>query len=416
MVDVQWAFISLATASFAHFILRVVLGRELGTEGLGIYTLAFSIFLIGQQFAAFGVGSALTKYVAEFLDDLPKIRDYVSSGISSSIITGAIMGIGLFFMAPFIANNIFHTESLEGMIELVAFCLPFIAIQKAVLGTLNGFRRMRQFAFLNIAQNVSVVILSVSLVLFMHMGLIGAVVGFVIPTVAVGVASPLLIREHLFLKQSFWNVEALRATTSFGFYVGIGNAVGFLNTQIDSIFIGYYLDPLEVGIYAVSVVLAQSLLLVPSAVQRVTAPVTATLHAKKDIEGLRELFSSTLRKSFFLTATSAIFLAVSGPFVIDVLFGKDFNASYIPLLILLCGYVFGASFGAVGATLSSIGKVHVPVRVSAVCLLLNIILNMVLIPTLGIAGAALATITTMMVNFAITVKIVNYYLRKEALS
>ena len=65
MQDVQWAFISLAISSLVHFLLRVVLGRELGASGLGLYTLVFTIYMFGMQFAAFGIGAALTKYVAE---------------------------------------------------------------------------------------------------------------------------------------------------------------------------------------------------------------------------------------------------------------------------------------------------------------------------------------------------------------
>ena len=124
LIDVQWAFISIVTASLAHFILRIILGRELGPDGLGVYTLAFTIYLFGMQFAAFGIGSALTKYVAEFLDDRATIRNYVSSGMTSSIITGTLMGVVLFLLAPYIAISFFHVPELEGMIQLTALCYP----------------------------------------------------------------------------------------------------------------------------------------------------------------------------------------------------------------------------------------------------------------------------------------------------
>jgi stage V sporulation protein B len=410
MIDVQWAFISIATASLAHFILRIVLGRELGPDGLGVYTLAFTIYLFGMQFAAFGIGAALTKYVAEFLEDKVAIRNYVSSGMTSSVITGGLMGVVLFLLAPYIAISFFHVPELEGMIQLTALCYPFIAIQKAVLGTLNGFRRMHLYALLNIIQNVAVVAVSISLVLLFEMGVMGAVIGFVGPTVLISALCPVLIRECIGLDMSLWNIPALRATTVFGFYVVLGNSIGFLNTQIDSILIGYYLNPTEVGIYAVAVLLAQTLTLIPSAVQRVTAPATATLYGKGDIEGVRRLFYSTLKKSFLISVGSATLIAVFGPYIIALLFTEEYLVSYVPLLILLLGYAIGASFGAVGATLSSIGKVHIPFRISAVCAVLNVILNILLIPIFGISGAALATAATMIADFGITMVIINKFL------
>ena len=410
LIDVQWAFISIVTASLAHFILRIILGRELGPDGLGVYTLAFTIYLFGMQFAAFGIGSALTKYVAEFLDDRATIRNYVSSGMTSSIITGTLMGVVLFLLAPYIAISFFHVPELEGMIQLTALCYPFIAVQKAVNGTLNGFRRMHLYAFLNIVQNVTVVAASIALVLLFEMGVMGAVIGFVGPTILVSALSPILIRDCIGFGSSFWDTAALRATTVFGFYVVLGNSIAFLNTQVDSILIGYYLNPTEVGIYAVAVLLAQTLTLIPGAVQGVTAPATATLYGKGDIEGVRRLYYSTLKKSLLISVGSAVLIAALGPYIIALLFTEEYLVSYVPLLILLLGYTVDASFAAVGATLSSIGKVHIPFRISTVCGVLNVILNILLIPILGIRGAALATAATMIMSFGITVKIIHHYI------
>ncbi len=410
MIDVQWAFISIVTASLAHFILRIVLGRELGPDGLGVYTLAFTIYLFGMQFAAFGIGAALTKYVAEFLEDKVAVRNYVSSGMTSSIITGGLMGVVLFLLAPYIAISFFHVPELEGMIQLTALCYPFIAIQKAVLGTLNGFRRMHLYALLNIIQNVAVVAVSIALVLFFGMGMMGAVIGFVGPTILVSALCPILIRECIRFDISLWNTGALRATTVFGFYVVLGNSIGFLNTQIDSILIGYYLNPAEVGIYAVAVLLAQTLTLIPSAVQRVTAPATATLYGKGDIEGVRNVVFSTMKKSFLISGGIAVTIAVLGQHLITIFFTGEFLSSYIPLLILLLGYTIFAPIMAVGATLSSIGKVHIPFRISAVCGVLNVVLNILLIPYLGINGAAIATTVSLIVNLGLSTTVINKYL------
>lgn len=406
MIDVQWAFISIATASLAHFILRIVLGRELGPEGLGVYTLAFTIYLFGMQFAAFGIGSALTKYVAEFLEDKVAIRNYVSSGMTSSIITGGLMGVVLFLLAPYIAISFFHVPELEPLIQLTAVCYPFIAIQKAVLGTLNGFRRMNLYALLNIIQNVTVVAVSITLVLLFEMGVMGAVIGFVGPTILVSALCPVLIHDCIGLDASLWDTAALRATTVFGFYVVLGNSISFLNTQVDSIMIGYYLNPAEVGIYAVAVLLAQTLTLIPSAVQRVTAPVTATLYGKGDIGAIRKIISSTMKKAFLVSAATALVIVIFGQFFISLFFTAEFLPAYVPLLVLLVGHTIFAPFMAIGSTLASIGKVNVPFRIHSICGVLNVVLNILLIPLFGIAGAAASTTVTHIAGFVIHMAVI----------
>lgn len=409
MADVQWAFISIVTASVAHFLIRTIIGRDLGAEGLGVYTLAFTVYLFGMQFAAFGIGSALTKFVAELQGEVDTIRNYVSSGMTSSIITGALIGSILFLLASFIANAFFKTPELEELIKVTALCYPSIAVQKAVLGTLNGFRMMHKYAFLNIVQNVTMITFSIFFVKFFNMGVMGAVIGYVLTTILVSALCPLMIRNYIRFDSSLWNIPALHATTIFGLYVVLGNSIGFLNTQVDSLLIGYYLDPTEVGTYAVAVLIAQMLTLLPSAVQRVTAPLTATLYGKGDIEGVRILFYSTLKKSLIVSIGCAAFITIFSPYIITLLFTEEFSVSYTPLLILLIGYTLGSSFAAVGATLSSIGKVHILFRINAICGVLNLILNVLLIPIIKINGAALSTTLTMVVNFIITIKVIRNY-------
>ncbi|WP_238320328.1 flippase [Methanoculleus bourgensis] len=415
MIDVQWAFISIATASLAHFILRIVLGRELGPEGLGIYTLVFTLYSFGIQFAAFGIHAALTKYVAEFLDDHATIRNYVSSGMTCSIITGATMGIALYFLAPYLATTFFKIPEMELLIQLTALCYPFIAVQKAVLGTLNGFRKMHLYAFLNIIQNASIVTLSVILVLSLGMNILGAVMGLVVPTVLISVLSPFLIRGWIERGIALWNTKVLRETTIFGVYFVLGNSFYFLQTQVDSILIGYYLGSVEVGIYAVAVLLTQSLTLIPNATQRVTAPSTATLYGKRDVKAVRRLITSTMKKIFIISVGIATIIAISGQYFITLIFTDEFLLSYVPLLILLIGHTIFAPFEAVGSTLASIGKINIAFYIHAVCGVLNVLLNILLIPLFGINGAAAATTITLILDFAMNTIVIHKILHRSQL-
>jgi O-antigen/teichoic acid export membrane protein len=134
MRDIQWSFISLAISSFVHFLLRVVLGRELGASGLGLYTLVFTIYMFGMQFAAFGIGAALTKYVAEHNENLNKIEEFVSSGVIGSFISGLTFGIILYLSSNAIAINFFHCSEMVYLLKITSFCFPFIALQKTALG------------------------------------------------------------------------------------------------------------------------------------------------------------------------------------------------------------------------------------------------------------------------------------------
>ena len=170
--------------------------------------------------------------------------------------------------------------------------------------------------------------------------------------------------------------------------------------------IGYYLSPSEVGIYAVAALLAQTLTLIPSAVQRVTAPATATLYGKGDIRAIRRVISSTMRKTFLVSVPIALVLVIFGQFFITLLFTGEFLPAYLPLLALLVGHTIFAPFMAIGSTLASIGKVNIPFKIHSICGMLNVVLNILLIPLFGIVGAAASTTVTHIASFVIHMAVI----------
>ncbi len=411
MRDVQWSFISIAISSFVYFLLRVVLGRELGAYGLGLYTLVFTIYMLGVQFAGFGIGGALTKYIAEHNRDTKKVNEFVSSGVVGSFISGSMTGAILYLFSNVIGIGVFHNSEIDHLLKITAICFPFIALQRTVLGTLNGLRKMNYFAFLNIIHYIMVLFVSVVLVISLKLGVNGAVLGFVGPTILTGLFSLFFIKDY-FKSIRFFS-SALKELSWFGFYVVIANSIGAINTQIDSLMIGYFMNGVDVGYYAVAAILIQGILLLPSAVQQVTSPAIAEYHGKKDYNNVIKLMKNVMLRTFLITIFLSGLLAFSGKFMIRMFFTDEFLPAYIPLLILLVGYSIQAPIISIGGWLSSVGKVKMIFKISCFSCLINIILNWILIPEFGIIGAATATslslLTTVVVSFGLIKKYIYHY-------
>lgn len=417
MKDIQWSLISIATSSLSHLLLRIVLGREFGPSGLGIYTLVFTIYIFGMQFAAFGISAALTKHVAEFSDELAKTRIYIRSGLITSIFTGTLMGAVLYLCSGFIASDIFDIPEMGALLRITALCFPFIAMHKATIGAINGFRKMKTYALLDIALNASVMVMSVFLAMYMDMGVKGAVLGFVIPTMFCGLVSLLLIRPYItHIGTSIIHMDIMKNVLHFGFYVVLGNSIGYIYTHIDSVMIGYYLNEADVGIYAISAILIQGVTLIPSAIQRVTGPMITRSYAKNDIDAIKTLLKSILSKVFLLALACSIFLYFFGKVLIIAIFGEAFLPAYTPLLILLIGYTVYSMFMSIGTFYASIGQVQLSYKVALFSAVLNVIMNALLIPPYGINGAAMATsfslVVLTVINFLIIKNIIKESYRK----
>lgn len=388
--DVQWSFISLATASLSHLLLRIVLGRELGPSGLGVYTLVFTMYMFGMQFAGFGIGSALTKYVAEFRDDNQKVREYISSGMTGSLISGFIITIMLYLVSDFIAISIFHISEMSELLKIIAFCLPFIAIQKMVLGTLNGLRRMKSYAIINIIQNVFVLVLSVYFVLILNTDVKGAVLGLTIPTIITSLFSIIFIKNFV-STLSFSFTKSFQDVTWFGFYFVLANSIGMINTQVDSMMIGHFLDAKNVGYYSVATIVINGIILIPNSVHAAVAPTIAYFYGKSEYEKTTKFIQRIVLYVTVVIIIISISIALFGKALIMLLFKNEFILAYSPLLILLIGYTIYSPIHSVDCALLSIGKVNILYKISLFCTIFNIIFNVLLISKYGILGAALST-------------------------
>jgi Membrane protein involved in the export of O-antigen and teichoic acid len=268
---------------------------------------------------------------------------------------------------------------------------------------------MNYFAMVNIFQNTCIFLISVFLVLFLKMGVRGAVIGFVVPTIVIGVFSLLFIRGSFFLPSRAVLSRVLKEITWFGFYVVLANSVGMINTQIDSLLVGRFMSETDVGYYATAVIIMQGITLLPSAVQTITTPAMATYYGNREYSNIKKLVKSTMLKIFAIELIFLIFLTLFGKYIIMILFSKEFAPAYVPMLILSIGYILYAPWMSVGTIFACIGKVNLSFKLNGLCAILNTALNLLFIPKFGLIGAASATTLSLIITFVINLHYIKKY-------
>jgi O-antigen/teichoic acid export membrane protein len=143
--DVSWVFISQVITLATGFLLSIILGRFLGAAPFGLFTMTLTIYTIASIIGGIGIPVAIVKYVAEYKEDNDKLNIFVSCGIINSAIFGAIVGSVLFALSSALAG-IFNMPELADLIKIVAFSLPFLVVNNALLGLLNGLREMKSYS------------------------------------------------------------------------------------------------------------------------------------------------------------------------------------------------------------------------------------------------------------------------------
>ncbi len=121
---------------FAGIIFKVFIATQIGSEGIGLYQLIFSVYLLASTFAAAGISTAVTRLVAEELALGCKkgITKILNRSLFATLIVAVISSLAVYFGANFIAATFLEDSRATLALRIVPFSLPFIGISSCLRG------------------------------------------------------------------------------------------------------------------------------------------------------------------------------------------------------------------------------------------------------------------------------------------
>ena len=404
-LDVGWVFASSVIIFVLHFFQNPIMARFLGPDGLGLYSMVTMLAGIISIIAGLGIHGAVVKYAAEYKGDIGKLYSLVSSGLITVIILGVTSSVVLFISSDTLAR-IFGMPPLSVLLKIYSFVFPFYLIFEIILSLFNGLREMKYYSFINTLNGVLIFLFIVTF-LFLGLGVKGAVVGDMLALIVVAALALTLMRKFIQFTISNYK-KYTKKLMLFGNQLILVNAANIINYQADTILIGYFLAATDVGYYAVAVSLSRFFWRVPEAIHRVTYPTTSEYWAKNKFDSLNKMIDKSMKYSACLLLIVGLGVWFFAKEIIVFLFGQAFFPAILPLRILIIGTVLFGIYKSIGGTLPAIGRPDLSFKISVVGATANVVLNVSLIPRFGIAGAAVATIT----SFIIITIFSSYFIKK----
>ena len=183
------------------------------------------------------------------------------------------------------------------------------------------------------------------------------------------------------------NRRLLRQSVLFGVKVYVAQVFIFLVLRVDQVLVGRYAGFRQLGLYALATTVAELLWLL-------TDPLAAALiphmvHAQVGDD--RRLSFAMARLSMSISTIAAIAGWFLAPIVIPVVYGRGFAGAVPALRLLLPGVVALAASRPLGAVRVKEGQVVLPSVLGLAALGLNVALNLVLLPRIGIRGTSIAS-------------------------
>lgn len=175
-----------------------------------------------------------------------------------------------------------------------------------------------------------------------------------------------------------------------GWPVLLGGIVSVICLRIDQVMLGQIRDAKELGIYAAAVRVAELWFIIPSAI---IASVFPNIIRAREVDEAE--FYKRLQKLFNFLAFAGYAVAIPvtflGPFVINLLYGEAYAAAAPMLIILIWSDLFINLAMARGAYLFAMNWIWILFWVNVLAAVVNVSLNLVLIPRYGGIGAAIAS-------------------------
>ncbi|WP_225738065.1 MULTISPECIES: O-antigen translocase [unclassified Flavobacterium] len=154
-----------------------------------------------ENVATLGFQNGIVKYTAEIKDDKTELERFVTTIFISLLVVALVLSGGLFFLAPFFANQLLRSENdYTFIIKSLALAVPWYAVSIVLLSLLNGLGKFKKVIWINILGNVISLIVAIFLILkYQTLGALLAIV--IAPAVLLFVVFYIFSAEMAFFKK-----------------------------------------------------------------------------------------------------------------------------------------------------------------------------------------------------------------------
>lgn len=382
-VNTGWMFGGQMFSLVVSFFVGAWLARYLGPENYGVLSYAVAFVGLFGFVASLGVDGILIRELVAH----PEKRDQLMGTTFRLKIIGGVITVLLVTISTILIK-------VPSLIRLIIILFSFSFILQAINVIFSYFQ-----SEVKAKNNVKTVLISTIIssilkvaVIFFDKGVIWIVIVYVLEFVWQWIWYVLAYKGYG-LKIKNWTFDKLlaREILKQSWPLMLASAASFIYLKIDQVMIGYLLGNYEVGIYAAGVKLAEIWYFVPGVICGSLFP--AIVNAKRTSH---TIYKRRLKALYLLMSGVAILIAIFStilaPWIINVLFGRAYSASVLILQIYVWSGV-GLFLGtAINQYFLSGNKSYYIFLYNFLSMAANIILNLILIPKIGLTGAAWATL------------------------
>lgn len=396
--------------TLSEFFLKIIsviwvifIAHALSVELYGRYNFVNAFIGIFSFLPDLGVGLIVIREIA-------KDKNNVFSHLGDSLILNGSLALITSILILLTTLFFGYAKDTGILIIIAAFTLLVSAFRSVGIFYFDGMEKMGYSAMLN----------SINSILLLIGGFLGFILGYGLEGVFIGMLSGSIL--SLFLTWSIvlkfivpkisFDPKPIKKLLLNGLPLGIAAFSALIYTKIDTIILHQMLGEHSVGIYN------SATPFIFASIQLLNVPFMAAVYpALSRLSNTNARFINAFKKSIIIIALwsfpFAFIVSTFSPFFITLIFGEKYTSA-IPILRILIFFVpFACLSALLYKVLIVISKQKIYLVISTIGAIVNIILNLFLIPRYLILGAAIASVLTQIILFSIYFIVVVKYISNK---
>ena len=375
----------------AAYGFKIYLAHKLGASLLGIYALGMTMVGIASVFNTLGISQAAVRFVSSYTatQKFDMLRGLLVRSVVVLLACNGILATAMLVLGRWIAVRFYHSPELVHYLGLFTLIMVLGVFTNFFSHVLNGYKEVARRTLINY-------LVGTPLMIFITVALVSS--GLALRGYLVAQASSACVVLVL-LVSLVWHrtpkparrfsgplppvekeVISLSAAT-----LGIA-LLGFVMVHAETIILGRYRDAHVLGVYAVASAVVAFVCIILNSVNQIFGPIIADLYSRAQHEVLARMYQILTKWILGLTLPLAGVVVIFARPIMGI-FGRDFEAGWIVLVIGAIGQLANAGVGCSGTMLYMTGRQRYLFGIQAVVAFMIVGLNILVVPRWGIVGA-----------------------------
>ncbi len=378
-------FVAVGTRILTYGVsipLSIVTSRLLGPQDKGIYTL-FLLVLVFYTYMTFNISSAGIFFVGKKHYTL---RQVVANLVTFGILLAVVVDLVYVVLAFFVHIPVLSDFGI-GVLLIIGFIGPINIWSTYLEDCLLAAQDIVGYNITsNIVQTVAQAGTFVVLVLVNKNLLADAIESYALGVLISFFVTIALLSRHVRFGIG-WDIRLWGKMFNFGIKGYLTAILNLGNQRLDTILVSLIVSVTALGYYSVSASLSEMTWQLPLVISSVLFPTTAALTAKQGAK----ISAQVCRRIILVQSAIIIALIIAAPELVTFLYGHTFAPAVLPLQTLLPGALGYTIYKTLYSYLLGNGKPSSGIWSTGISLTVTVVLDLLLIPRLGIEGAAITS-------------------------